>query len=109
MLIDHGDNYGSGGNQDVMAVVPEKDLENVCAGPISGRETVAKLIDAGVDVEVTVDLGGKVDMPAMSLKGVSLKVTGTVRLITVGSFIVTGPMFTGVRIEYWTIGCSRHR
>jgi len=102
MLIDHGDNCGSGGNQDVMAVlaeVIEQDLENVCAGPFSDPETVSKLIDAGVGAEVTVDLGGKVDMPAMSLKGEPLEVSGTVRRITDGSFTVTGPMFTGVQMN----------
>ena len=36
MLIDHGGNCGSGGNQDVMAVLGEvlaQGLKNVCAGP----------------------------------------------------------------------------
>ena len=102
MLIDHGDNCGSGGNQDVMAVLVEvlaQGLENVCAGPFSDAEAVAELIDAGVGAEVTIALGGKVDMPAMSLKGEPVMVTGTVRRITDGSFKVTGPMFTGVQMN----------
>ena len=102
MLIDHGDNCGSGGNQDVMAVlaeVIEQDLNNVCAGPFSDPQTVAKLIEAGVGAKVTVDLGGKIDMPMMSLKGEPLEVTGTVQRITDGSFTVTGPMFTGVQMN----------
>lgn len=102
MLVDHGDNCGSGGNQDVMAVlaeVIEQGLENVCAGPFSDPETVAQLIEAGVGAEVTVELGGKVDMPAMSLKGEPVSVRGTVRRITDGSFTVTGPMFTGVQMN----------
>ena len=102
MLIDHGDNCGSGGNQDVMAVlaeVIEQGLKNVCAGPFSDPEAVASLIDAGVGAEVTVQLGGKVDMPAMSLIGQPVTVTGTVRRITDGQFTVSGPMFTGVRMN----------
>jgi len=102
MLIDHGDNCGSGGNQDVMAVLAEiiaQGLDNVCAGPFSDPEAVAQLIDAGIGAQVTVALGGKVDMPAMSLKGEPLTVTGTVKRITDGSFTVTGPMFTGVKLN----------
>ena len=102
MLVDHGDNCGSGGNQDVMAVlaeVLEQGLENVCAGPFSDAGAVAKLIEAGVGAEVTIALGGKVDMPAMSLTGEPVTVTGTVRRITDGSFTVTGPMFTGVQMN----------
>lgn len=102
MLIDHGDNCGSGGNQDVMAVLGEviaQGLVNVCAGPFCDPETVAQLIDAGVGATVTVRLGGKVDMPAMSLKGDPIEVSGTVRRITDGSFTITGPMFTGVQMN----------
>ena len=102
ILVDHGDNCGSGGNQDVMAVLGEvirQDLEEVCAGPFCDPETVAQMIDAGVGATVTVQLGGKVDMPAMALKGEPLEVTGTVRRITDGSFTITGPMFTGVQFN----------
>src|SRR3546814_8808717 len=38
-------------------------------------------------------------MPAMGLKGRPVEVTGTVRSITDGCFPVTGPMFTGVRMN----------
>ena len=102
MLIDHGDNCGSGGNQDVMSVlaeVLEQGLDNVCAGPFSDAIAVNELIAAGVGAQVTVSLGGKIDMPAMSLKGEPLLVSGTVRRITDGSFTVTGPMFTGVQMN----------
>lgn len=102
MLVDHGDNTGSGGNQDVMSVLAEvmrQGLDNVCAGPFCDPAAVATLIDAGVGATVTIELGGKVDMPAMSLKGQPLTVTGTIRRITDGTFTITGPMFTGVRMN----------
>lgn len=102
ILIDHGDNTGSGGNQDVMAVLAEvihQDLDDVCAGPFCDPATVAQLIKAGIGATVTVQLGGKVDMPAMDLKGEPLEVTGTVRRITDGNFTITGPMFTGVQFN----------
>jgi microcystin degradation protein MlrC len=102
VLVDHGDNCGSGGNQDVMAVLAEvlrQDLDNVCAGPFCDPESVAQMIDAGIGAQITLQLGGKVDMPAMGLKGEPLEVTGTVRRITDGSFTITGPMFTGVKFN----------
>jgi len=102
ILVDHGDNTGSGGNQDVMAVLAEvmrQGLGNACAGPFCDPQAVAELIASGVGATVTVRLGGKLDMPAMGLRGEPLEVTGTVRCITDGSFTITGPMFTGVRLN----------
>jgi len=74
-------------------------LENVCAGPFCDPDSVAKMIDAGVGSRITLQLGGKVDMPAMRLRGEPLEVSGIVRRITDGQFTVTGPMFTGVAMN----------
>ncbi len=102
LLIDHGDNTGSGGNTDVMTVlaeVVEQGLEDVCAGPFCDPDSVARMIDSGVGARLTIQLGGKIDMPAMGLEGEPLEVTGIVRRITDGQFTVTGPMFTGVAMN----------
>lgn len=102
LLIDHGDNTGSGGNQDVMAVLAEvmrQGLEDVCAGPFCDPQSVAQMIAAGVGASVTIQLGGKVDMLAMGLRGEPLEVSGIVRRITDGQFTVTAPMFTGVALN----------
>jgi len=102
ILADHGENTGSGGSQDVMAVLGEvmrQGLSNVAAGPFCDPETVQTLIDAGIGATVTVQLGGKTDTPSMGLKGEPLEVTGVVRRITDGAFTVTGPMFTGVKMN----------
>jgi microcystin degradation protein MlrC len=102
VLADHGDNTASGGTQDVMSVVEEamrQGLEDVCAGPICDPNSVAQMIAAGVGAEVTLQLGGKVDMPAMGLNGKPLSVTGRVKCITDGVFTVTGPMATGSTIR----------
>jgi microcystin degradation protein MlrC len=102
ILADHGENTGSGGSQDVMAVLGEvmrQGLSNVAAGPFCDPETVQILIDAGIGATVTVQLGGKTDTPSMALKGEPLEVTGVVRRITDGAFTVTGPMFTGVKMN----------
>ncbi len=102
ILVDHGDNCGSGGNQDVMAVLEEvmrQGLDDVVAGPFCDPEAVARMVEAGVGSRITLALGGKVDMPAIGLAGRPLEVTGQVRRITDGSFTVTGPMFTGVAMN----------
>ena len=98
VMADHGDNTASGGTQDVMSVLEEaitQGLEDACAGPICDPVCVAQMIEAGVGGTVTLSLGGKVDMPAMGLKGKPLAVSGRVKCITDGEFKVTGPMATG--------------
>src|SRR5258706_1019897 len=102
VMADHGDNTASGGTQDVMSVVEEaikQGLEDACAGPICDPTCVEQMIKAGVGAEVTLELGGKIDMPAMGLKGKPLTVTGKVKAITDGQFVVTGPMATGTKVR----------
>ncbi len=102
VLVDHGDNTASGGTQDVMSVIEEamrQGLDDVVAGPICDPATVKRLVEAGTAASVTLDLGGKVDMPQVNLPGKPLTVTGTVTRITDGEFVVTGPMATGTRVR----------
>src|SRR3546814_8654305 len=53
---------------------------------------------AGIGATVTLELGGKSDIPALGLKGKPLKLTGRVRTITDGEWIVRGPMYTGFKV-----------
>jgi len=102
LLIDHADNCASGGTQDTMAVVAEvirQGLQDVAVGAIRDPEAVNKLIKAGVGSNVTLLLGGKMDMPSIGRQGEPLEVTGSVRLISDGEFIVQGPMYTGVKMH----------
>ena len=102
VLVDHGDNTASGGTQDVMSVVAEvmkQGLEDVVAGPICDPAAVARIVSAGTAASVTLDLGGRIDMPQLNLKGRPLPVTGKIARITDGEFTVTGPMATGTRIR----------
>jgi microcystin degradation protein MlrC len=102
ILVDHGDNTASGGTQDVMSVVAEvmkQGLDDVVAGPICDPIAVARIVDAGTAASVTVDLGGRIDMPQLHLKGTPLTVSGRITRITDGEFVVTGPMATGMRIR----------
>ena len=100
LLIDHCDNCGSGGAQDVMMVVAEilrQELDDVAIAPIRDAASVAQMIAAGVGNDVDLQLGGKTDMPSIGLDGTPLQVRGRVRTITDGEFIITGPMYTGIR------------
>jgi microcystin degradation protein MlrC len=102
LLIDHADNCASGGTQDTMAVVEEvmrQGLEDVAVGAIRDHEAVSTLMEAGVGSNVTLQLGGKMDMPSIGRKGEPLEVTGKVKLISDGEFIVQGPMYTGVTMH----------
>jgi microcystin degradation protein MlrC len=102
LLVDHGDNTASGGTQDVMSVLEEvmrQGLDDVVAGPICDPPSVARILAAGTAASVTLELGGRVDMPQIGLKGAPLSVTGRVTRITEGEFVVTGPMATGTRVR----------
>lgn len=102
ILLDHFDNTGSGGTMDttrVLAEVMRQGLDDAVFFAIRDPESVAWLIEAGVGNEATVSLGGKLDMPALGLKGEPLEVTGRVRLISDGAFTIRGPMYTGVRVS----------
>ena len=102
ILVDHGDNCGAGGTTDIMAVLREvlaQGLEDVVAGPFCDPATVALLFEHGVGAEVTVDVGGKTDMPALNLIGQPLRLTGLVERLTDGNYTVTGPMYTGMRLS----------
>ena len=72
ILVDHGDNCGVGGPQDNMEVLEKVlplGLEDVAAGPFCDPDSVAKMLDAGIGKEVTVQLGGKTNSPAIGLSG----------------------------------------
>jgi microcystin degradation protein MlrC len=100
LLIDHCDNCGSGGAQDVMKVVEEilrQGLDDVAIAPIRDPQAVAQMAAAGLGANVTLALGGKTDMPAIGLAGRPLELAGRVAAITDGEIVFTGPMYTGVR------------
>ncbi len=101
LVIDHCDNCGSGGAQDVMAVVGEvirQALDDVAIAPIRDAAAVATMIDAGVGQRVRLSLGGRTDMPSIGLRGKPLEIEGRVLAVTDGEFTVTGPMYTGLRM-----------
>lgn len=102
ILVDHGDNCGAGGPTDDMTILREvmrQGLKDVVAGPFWDPAAVKQLIRAGVGAKVTLDIGGKTDIPALGIKGEPLNVRARVVKITDGKFTVTGPMFTGMQLS----------
>lgn len=98
ILLDHADNAASGGTQDTVAVLAEvidQGLEDVAMFAICDPQAVAEMTAAGVGNEVTLDLGGKLDMPQIDRVGEPLRVTGRVRALTDGQFTITVPMGRG--------------
>ena len=102
VLLDHYDNAASGGSMDTMKVLEgilEAGLEDVAFFAVCDPEAVDELIAAGIGAELTIALGGKTDLDAISHKAAPLDVTGRVKLISDGRFVNRGPMSAGMRMD----------
>ena len=100
LLLDHADNCASGATQDTMYVLKEalrQGLSGIAVGPVRDPQAVQRLMEAGVGAKVRLEVGGKMDMPAIGVKGEPLELTGVVRAITDGEYTITGPQFQGMR------------
>ena len=98
VLLDHSDNCASGGTMDTMTVlgaILDAGLEGVAAFAIFDPDAVRQMIGAGVGAQVTLSLGGKLDMPSIGLTGQPRIVTGRVKLICDGRYRNRGPMARG--------------
>ncbi|MEO8558087.1 MAG: M81 family metallopeptidase [Rhodospirillales bacterium] len=98
LLIDHADNCASGGTQDTTAVLREvmrQGLKDVAVFAICDPEAVAEMVKAGVGATISLKLGGKTAMPSIGRAGEPIDVTGKVRALTDGEFVITSPMNTG--------------
>ena len=101
LLLDHADNVGSGGTEDVMTVIQEvrrQGLKDVAVAAVRDPEAVARMQTAGVGATVTLQLGGKSDMPSVGLGGRPMEISGKVRVLSDGTWVVRGPMYTGVTV-----------
>jgi len=102
LLLDHADNVGSGGTEDVMTVLREvlrQGLEDVAVAAVWDPAAVQQMAEAGVGATVTLTLGGRTAMPSIGLGGEPLTLTGRVRTLSDGEWIVRGPMYTGVKVS----------
>ena len=74
-------------------------LEDVAVAAVFDPEAVNLMAEAGVGREISLDLGGKADMPSINKKGKPLRLKGIVKTLTNGEWIVRGPMYTGVKVS----------
>ncbi|MDH6233998.1 microcystin degradation protein MlrC [Mesorhizobium soli] len=98
LLLDHGDNCMSGGTCDNMDVLQEMlaaRFDGIVAGPICDPEIVATLIAAGVGATLTIELGNKVKAQGFVPPHAPLRLEGRVAAIGDGTYIVSGPIYTG--------------
>ena len=98
VLLDHSDNCASGGTMDTMTVLGamlDAGLDGAAAFAIFDPAAVQQMIAAGVGHEITLNLGGKLDMPSITLTGQPRTVTGRVKLVCDGRYHTLGPMFGG--------------
>ncbi|BCQ27823.1 M81 family metallopeptidase (plasmid) [Caballeronia sp. NK8] len=99
LLLDHGDNCMSGGTCDTTDAFEEalrQGLDGIVVGPLCDPEAVATLFEAGEGATVTVGIGNKLASVASRGKP-PLDVTGVVRALTDGEYIISGPTYTGQR------------
>lgn len=83
----------------VLKAVMEQGLEDVAVAAVWDPVAVQELMQAGIGREVTIKLGGRTSMPAIGAQGEPLEVTGRVRTLSDGDWIVRGPMYTGVHVH----------
>jgi len=98
VLLDHCDNCASGGTMDTMTVlgaILDAGLQGVAAFAVFDPDAVQRLAAAGIGAEVSLPLGGKLEMPSLGLKGQPRVVTGTVRNLVDGRYRNRGPMAAG--------------
>jgi microcystin degradation protein MlrC len=94
VLVDSADNVGGGGPGDGTAILAEwlaqqgTGLAVVIADPAA----VARAIEAGIGTRLTAEIGGHTD----ERHGPPIPVTGTVRLVSDGTYVHRGSYATGI-------------
>src|SRR5437764_775237 len=87
------------GNVPMLPHVMRQGFENVAAFAIYDPEAVQQAIAAGIGAQVTLSIGGKMQMPEIPGESPPLTVTGTVKTISSGRFRNKGPMGRGVMMD----------
>jgi microcystin degradation protein MlrC len=102
ILLDHADNVASGGTSDVMDVIAEvlrQEVPDVAVATVHDPAAVEAMRAAGQGAQVTLDLGGRVEMPSIGRRPRPLRVSGRVAHLSDGRWKITGPMYTGVMAD----------
>ena len=101
VLLDHFDNCASGGTMDTTDVLREiisQELDDVVFFGIYDPEAVKQAMAAGIGQEVELEIGAKLDMPALQIGSRPLHVAGRVRTVSAGYYKATGGLTPGLQI-----------
>ncbi|TVR69072.1 MAG: M81 family peptidase [Sphaerobacteraceae bacterium] len=90
-ISDSGASGTAGDGTAILAGLLRNNAKSAAVAQIMDKEAVQTCIEAGVGSTVTLNVGGKHD----GLHGDPVEVTGKVRLIHEGSFLMAGPMGAG--------------
>ena len=102
IVLDHYDNTASGGTMDtteVLSAVLDAGLERVAVFGFFDPDVVEQMAAAGVGASVTVELGGKLPMPALTEQSRPVTLTGEVKLISNGKFQAQVAMARGLTMN----------
>jgi microcystin degradation protein MlrC len=101
LLLDHGDNCMSGGTCDTMDVLAEtlaQGLDDIIVGPICDAKAVAMLTAAGVGAQISLGVGNRIPMPRIGVVAKPpLELSGKVSVLGDGNYVISGPIYTGMR------------
>ncbi|RTZ40640.1 M81 family peptidase [Candidimonas sp. SYP-B2681] len=100
LLLDHSDNCMSGGTCDTMDVLSEamkQGISNIGVGPICDPESVEAMFKAGKGSTITLALGNKRKLASLGVNKTPLTLTGQVRQLSDGEYIISGPTYYGMK------------
>ncbi len=101
VLLDHFDNCASGGTMDTTDVLREiirQELDDVVFFGIYDPEAVRQAMAVGIGQEATLEIGAKLDMPALQVGSRPLTVHGRVRTVSAGYYKATGGLTPGLQV-----------
>ena len=102
VIGDYGDTSGAGGAMDDVSVVREmrrQELHDIAVSPIWDPEALAAMKSAGIGATLTLPIGGKTDAPSIGMRGRPLELSGQVKAITDGRFLIEGDMMAGFPVN----------
>ena len=102
VMLDHCDNSSSGGTMDtttVLAEIMRQGLEDVVFFAIYDPRAIQTAMAAGVGAMVDMNIGGKLEMPAIPGVNAPLRVRGRVKTLSAGYFVSDSPMRRGVAVD----------
>ena len=105
VLLDHFDNCASGGTMDTTDVLREiirQELDDVVFFGIYDPDAVAQAAAAGIGQDVELEIGARLEMPALQSGSRPLRVAGKVRTLSAGYYRATGGLTPGLQVYMGT-------